>query len=46
MLLQQRISEVEFYGYLVNKFRKIAGKSNPLDKFKNNITRYKEGAIT
>ena len=38
-LLQQGISELEFYGDLVYRFRKIVGKSNFSEQFRNN--RYK-----
>ena len=40
-LLQQGISEREFYGYLVYRFRKIVGKSNFSEQFRKLINRYK-----
>ena len=40
-LLQQGISEPEFYGDLVYRFRKIVGKSNFLEQFRKLINRYK-----
>ena len=40
-LLQQGISEPEFYGYLVYIFRKIVGKSNFSEQFRKLINRYK-----
>ena len=40
-LLQQGISEPEFYGDLVYKFRKIVGKSNFSEHFRKLINRYK-----
>ena len=40
-LLQQGISELEFYGDLVYKFSKIVGKSNFSEQFKKLINRYK-----
>ena len=40
-LLQQGISEPEFYGDLVYRFRKIVGKSNVSKEFRNFIYRYK-----
>ena len=40
-LLQQGISEPEFYGDLVNRFRKIVGKSNFSEQFRKLINRYK-----
>ena len=39
-LLQQGISEPEFYGDLVYRFRKIVGKSNFLEQFRKLINRY------
>ena len=39
-LLQQGISEPIFYGDLVNKFRRIVGKSNFSDQFKKAVKRY------
>ena len=41
-LLQQGISEPEFYGDLVYRFRKIVGKSNFSEQFRKLINRYKE----
>ena len=40
-LLQQGLSEPEFDGDLVYKFRKIVGKTEFSDKFKKIIMRYK-----
>ena len=40
-LLQQGISEPEFYGDLVYRFRKIVGKSNFSEQFRKLIYRYK-----
>ena len=40
-LLQQGISEPDFYGDLVYRFRKNVGKSNFSEKFRNLINRYK-----
>ena len=40
-LLQQGISEPEFYGHLVYRFRKIVGKSYFSEHFKKLINRYK-----
>ena len=40
-LLQQGISEPLFYGDLDYKFKRIVGKSNLSDQFKNTIKRYK-----
>ena len=40
-LLQQGISEPEFYGDLVHRFRKIVGKSNFSEQFRKLINRYK-----
>ena len=40
-LLLQGLSEPEFYGDLVNKFRKIIGKNDFLYHFKQVIVRYK-----
>ena len=39
--LQQGISEPEFYGDLVYRFRKIVGKSNFSEQFRKLINRYK-----
>ena len=39
-LLQQGISEPIFYGILVYKFKRIVGKPNFSDQFKNIIKRY------
>ena len=44
-LLQQGISDPEFYGDLVYTFRKIVGKSNFSEQFRKLINRYKELAI-
>ena len=41
-ILQQGISEPEFYGNLVYKFRKIVGKSNFSEHFRKLIKRYKK----
>ena len=40
-LLQQGISEPEFYSDLVYRFRKIVGKSNFSEQFRKLIKRYK-----
>ena len=40
-LLQQGLSEPEFYGGLVHKFRKVLGNTEFSDQFKNTIMRYK-----
>ena len=40
-LLQQGISESEFYGDLVYRFRKIVGKSNFSEQSRKQINRYK-----
>ena len=40
-LLQHGISEPEFYGDLVYRFRKIVGKSNFSEQFRKLINRYK-----
>ena len=40
-LLQQGISEPEFYGDLVYRFRKIVGKSHFSEQFRKLINRYK-----
>ena len=40
-LLQQGISEPEFYGDLVYRIRKIVGKSNCSEQFRKLINRYK-----
>ena len=40
-LLQQGISEPEFYGDLVYRFRKIVGNSNFSEQFRKVINRYK-----
>ena len=40
-VLQQGISELEFYGDLVYRFRKIVGKSNFTEQFRKLINRYK-----
>ena len=39
-LLQQGISELIFYGDLVNKFKRIVGKPNFSDQFKKIVKRY------
>ena len=39
-LLQQGLSELEFYGDLVYRFRKIVGKSNFSEQFRQLINRY------
>ena len=44
-LLQQGIWEPEFYGDLVYSFRKIVGKSNFSEEFRNLLTVIKELAI-
>ena len=44
-LLQQAISEPEFYGNLVYKFWKLAGKSNFSEQFRKLINRYKKSVI-
>ena len=41
-LLQLNISEPEFYGDLVYKFRKIVGKSNFSEQLRELINRYKK----
>ena len=41
MVLQQGISEPEFYGDLVYRFRKIVGTSNFSEQFRKLINRYK-----
>ena len=41
-LLQQGISEPEFYGDLVYRFRKIVGKSNFSEQFRKLINRYRK----
>ena len=41
-LLQQGISEPEFYSDLVYRFRKIVGKSNFSEQFRKLINRYKK----
>ena len=45
-LLQQGLSEPEFYGDLVYKFRKIIGKYDCPYHFKKIIVRYKKIVIT
>ena len=40
-LLHQGLSEPEFYGDLVYKFKKIVGRANFSDQFKKMIVRYK-----
>ena len=44
-LLQQGISEPEFYGDLVYRFRKNVGKSNFSEQFRKLINRYKKLAV-
>ena len=39
--MQQGISEPEFYGDLVHRFRKVVGKSNFSEQFRKLINRYK-----
>ena len=45
-LLQQGISVSEFYGDLVYRFRKIVGKSNFSEQFRNILTVIKQLAIS
>ena len=45
-LLLQGLSELEFYGDLVYKFRKLIGKNNFPYHFKKMIVRYKKLVIT
>ena len=45
-LFLQGLSEPEFYGDLVNKFRKIIGKYDFPHHFKKIIVRYKKMVIT
>ena len=45
-LLQQGISEPEFYGDLVYSFRKIVGKSNFSEQFRKLINRYKRNGYS
>ena len=40
-LLHQGLSEPEFYGDLVYKFKKIVGRADFSDQFRKNIVRYK-----
>ena len=40
-LLHQGLSELEFYGDLVYKFKKILGRADFSDQFRKNIVRYK-----
>ena len=40
--MQRGISEPEFYGDLVYRFRKIVGKSNFSEQFRKLINRYKK----
>ena len=42
-LLHQGLSEPEFYGDLVYKFKKIVGRADFSDQFRKNIFRYKRG---
>ena len=44
-LLQQGISELEFYGDLVYRVRKFVGKSNFSELFRKLINRYKKMTI-
>ena len=39
--MQEDLSEPEFYGYLVYKFRKTVGKTDLSEQFKNILTHYK-----
>ena len=41
LLLHQGLSEPEFYGDLVYKFKKIMGMTDFSDQFRKNIMRYK-----
>ena len=45
-VLQQGISEPLFYGDLVYKFKRIVGKPNFSDQFKNIVKRYIRSDIT
>ena len=45
-LLQQGISEPEFYGDIVYRFRKIVGKSNFSEQFIKLINRYKRNVYS
>ena len=45
-LLQQGISEPEFYGDLVYRFRKIVGKSIVSEKFRKLVNRYKRNGYS
>ena len=45
-LLQQGISEREFYGDLMYRFRKIVGKFNFLEQFRNLINRNKKNGYS
>ena len=45
-LLQQYISEPEFYGDLVYRFRKIVGTSNFSEQFRKLINRYKKNGYS
>ena len=45
-LLQQGISEPEFYGDLVYRFRKIVGKSNFSEQFRKLTNRYKRSGYS
>ena len=40
-LLHQGLSEPEFYGDLIYKFKTIVGRADLSDQFKKNIVRYK-----
>ena len=39
-LLQEGLSEIEFFGDLIYKLRKIVGKTDFSVQFKKNVTRY------
>ena len=41
-ILQEGMSETEFYGDFVYKFRKIVGELNFSEQFKKIVTRYKK----
>ena len=45
-LLHQGLSEPEFYGDLVYKFKIIEGRADFSDQFRKNIVRYKRWDIT
>ena len=44
--MQQGISNAEFYGDLVYKFKKIIGKPNFYDLFKRIVKRFKKAGYT